>query len=66
MESGELSDYVELQYIMSNAISFCLYLYSYGEGWDFGEVANNARGVNAVQQNLAGTGIGRLASFTVL
>lgn len=33
-------------------------IYIYGEGWDFGEVANNARGVNAVQQNLAGTGIG--------
>eukprot|EP00850_Spirogloea_muscicola_P008399 SM000044S16046 [mRNA] locus=s44:698015:706548:+ [translate_table: standard] len=33
-------------------------LYLYGEGWDFGEVANNARGVNAAQLNLAGTGIG--------
>ncbi|KAG0630362.1 hypothetical protein M758_1G172900 [Ceratodon purpureus] len=33
-------------------------IYIYGEGWDFGEVANNARGVNACQQNLAGTGIG--------
>ena len=30
----------------------------YGEGWNFGEVANNARGVNATQLNLAGTGIG--------
>jgi pullulanase-type alpha-1,6-glucosidase len=30
----------------------------YGEGWNFGEVANDARGVNATQQNLAGTGIG--------
>ena len=30
----------------------------YGEGWDFGEVANNARGVNATQFNMAGTGIG--------
>ena len=30
----------------------------YGEGWDFGEVAGNARGVNATQRNLAGTGIG--------
>jgi pullulanase-type alpha-1,6-glucosidase len=29
----------------------------YGEGWDFGEVANNARGVNATQMNMAGTGI---------
>lgn len=31
----------------------------YGEGWDFGEVAKNARGVNASQFNLCGTGIGR-------
>ncbi len=30
----------------------------YGEGWDFGEVAKNARGLNASQLNLAGTGIG--------
>ncbi len=30
----------------------------YGEGWDFGEVAANARGVNATQGNLAGSGIG--------
>ncbi len=30
----------------------------YGEGWNFGEVANNARGVNATQANMAGTGIG--------
>ena len=30
----------------------------YGEGWDFGEVADNARGINATQLNLAGTGIG--------
>ena len=30
----------------------------YGEGWDFGEVAKNARGLNATQINLAGTGIG--------
>lgn len=30
----------------------------YGEGWDFGEVADNARGVNASQQNLGGSGIG--------
>jgi hypothetical protein len=54
----------ELQYVLSPTSSFFLCLYSYGEGWDFGEVAKNARGVNAVQQNLAGTGIGRLASFT--
>ncbi len=33
-------------------------IYVYGEGWDFGEVANNARGKNASQQNIAGTGIG--------
>ena len=33
-------------------------IYIYGEGWNFGEVADNARGVNATQFNLAGTGIG--------
>jgi len=33
-------------------------IYMYGEGWNFGEVANNARGANATQFNLAGTGIG--------
>ncbi len=33
-------------------------IYVYGEAWNFGEVANNARGVNAVQANMAGTGIG--------
>ena len=33
-------------------------IYVYGEGWNFGEVANGARGVNAVQGNMAGTGIG--------
>eukprot|EP00898_Chlorokybus_atmophyticus_P001882 jgi/Chlat1/2695/Chrsp180S02860 len=33
-------------------------IYLYGEGWDFGEVANNQRGVNAAQLNLPGTGIG--------
>jgi len=33
-------------------------IYIYGEGWDFGEVANNARGKNASQLNIAGTGIG--------
>jgi len=33
-------------------------IYVYGEGWDFGEVADNARGVNAVQANLAGSSIG--------
>jgi len=33
-------------------------IYVYGEGWNFGEVVDNARGVNATQFNLAGTGIG--------
>lgn len=33
-------------------------IYVYGEGWDFGEVANGARGKNATQLNIAGTGIG--------
>jgi pullulanase len=33
-------------------------IYVYGEGWDFGEVGGNARGENATQFNLAGTGIG--------
>ncbi|MBN1666182.1 MAG: pullulanase-type alpha-1,6-glucosidase, partial [Anaerolineales bacterium] len=33
-------------------------IYVYGEGWNFGEVADNARGINATQINLAGTGIG--------
>ncbi len=33
-------------------------IYLYGEGWDFGEVAGNARGVNATQANMAGSGIG--------
>src|SRR5690554_6309160 len=32
--------------------------YFYGEAWNFGEVANNARGENAIQANMAGTGIG--------
>ena len=32
--------------------------YFYGEGWEFGEVASNARGINANQLNMAGTGIG--------
>lgn len=31
----------------------------YGEGWDFGEVHNNGRGVNGAQANLANTSIGR-------
>ncbi len=33
-------------------------IYLYGEGWNFGEVANGARGENAIQRNMAGTGIG--------
>jgi len=33
-------------------------IYIYGEGWDFGEVANGARGVNATQVNIGGLGIG--------
>ena len=33
-------------------------VYVYGEGWDFGEVAQNARGINATQLNVPGTGIG--------
>ena len=33
-------------------------LYVYGEGWNFGEVANNARFVQATQAEMAGTGIG--------
>ncbi|GGR31722.1 pullulanase-type alpha-1,6-glucosidase [Deinococcus ruber] len=33
-------------------------IYLYGEGWDFGEVAGNARGVNATQVNMYGQGVG--------
>jgi pullulanase-type alpha-1,6-glucosidase len=33
-------------------------VYLYGEGWNFGEVANNARFVQATQRNMAGTNIG--------
>ncbi len=33
-------------------------IYLYGEGWNFGEVANNARFEQATQINMAGTGIG--------
>ena len=33
-------------------------MYFYGEGWNFGEVKDGARGVNATQFNMAGTGIG--------
>ena len=32
--------------------------YFYGEGWNFGEVADGQRGENAIQWNMAGTGIG--------
>jgi pullulanase-type alpha-1,6-glucosidase len=33
-------------------------IYLYGEGWNFGEVADDARFVQATQQNMANTGIG--------
>jgi pullulanase-type alpha-1,6-glucosidase len=33
-------------------------VYLYGEGWNFGEVADDARFVQATQLNMAGTGIG--------
>ena len=33
-------------------------IYVYGEGWNFGEVADGARGLNATQLNMGGTGIG--------
>ncbi|MGB7340016.1 MAG: pullulanase-type alpha-1,6-glucosidase [Phototrophicaceae bacterium] len=33
-------------------------IYVYGEGWNFGEVENGVRGINATQFNVAGTGIG--------
>ncbi|NUR24737.1 MAG: pullulanase-type alpha-1,6-glucosidase [Catenulispora sp.] len=33
-------------------------IYLYGEGWNFGEVADNAYFVQATQANMAGTGIG--------
>ncbi len=33
-------------------------IYLYGEGWNFGEVADNARFVQATQLEMAGTGIG--------
>ncbi|MCX2831595.1 pullulanase-type alpha-1,6-glucosidase [Microbulbifer thermotolerans] len=33
-------------------------IYLYGEGWNFGEVANDARFVQARQSNMAGTGVG--------
>jgi pullulanase/glycogen debranching enzyme len=33
-------------------------IYVYGEGWNFGEVANDARFIQATQLNMAGTGVG--------
>ncbi|WP_353650145.1 pullulanase-type alpha-1,6-glucosidase [Nakamurella sp. A5-74] len=33
-------------------------IYLYGEGWNFGEVADDARFVQATQKNMAGTGVG--------
>ncbi|SEA45726.1 pullulanase-type alpha-1,6-glucosidase [Microbulbifer marinus] len=33
-------------------------IYLYGEGWNFGEVADDARFVQARQSNMAGTGVG--------
>jgi pullulanase-type alpha-1,6-glucosidase len=33
-------------------------IYLYGEGWNFGEVADNARFVQATQLEMAGTGVG--------
>jgi pullulanase-type alpha-1,6-glucosidase len=33
-------------------------IYVYGEGWNFGEVADGARGENATQLNIGGLGIG--------
>ena len=33
-------------------------IYMYGEAWDFGEVANNNRGINASIRNIGGSGIG--------
>ncbi|MBA2667334.1 MAG: pullulanase-type alpha-1,6-glucosidase, partial [Trueperaceae bacterium] len=33
-------------------------IYVYGEGWNFGEVADGARGTNATQRAMAGSGIG--------
>jgi pullulanase-type alpha-1,6-glucosidase len=33
-------------------------IYLYGEGWNFGEVAGDARFVQATQANMAGTGVG--------
>jgi pullulanase len=48
------------QLVLENDAGFGKSIILYGEGWNFGEVAGNARGENATQQNLAGSGI---ASF---
>jgi len=37
---------------------FRSHAYFYGEGWNFGEVANNARFEQATQANMGGTGVG--------
>jgi hypothetical protein len=34
-------------------------IYVYGEGWNFGEIANDVRFEQATQRNMAGTGSGR-------
>lgn len=51
--------------MFEDSLSSIILQFRYGEGWDFGEVAKNGRGVNASQFNLFGTGIGRyiLLSF---
>lgn len=46
-------------FLLNILAHFLLSFIRYGEGWNFGEVANNGRGVNASQFNLTGTGIGR-------
>jgi len=45
-----------LQTAVNNAAGRAIYLY--GEGWNFGEVADDARFVQASQRNLASSGIG--------
>jgi hypothetical protein len=39
-------------------------IYLYGEGWNFGEVQNDARFVQATQLNMAGTGSARSTTGT--
>ena len=51
-----LSAMLELEQAVNQAAGREIYLY--GEGWNFGEVANDARFIQATQKNLAGTGIG--------